>query len=93
MIYTEDAVSHLQKLLDTVSSLPPVPVFDPSHASASYEEWHQQFHKFNDLEHEAEVIALCTVPTEVREMLDQVKAKVQERQRLDDLSKREQSSV
>ena len=76
------ALSKLQKLLDTISAMPQVPEFDPSNASASCEEWHKQFHTFNDLEHNAEVIALCTVPTEVQEMLSQVEAKVREKQRL-----------
>jgi hypothetical protein len=76
------AISKLSELLDTVEALPPVPDLDPSNSHASYEEWHKQFHKLNDLEHDAEIIALCTIPEEVTEMLHRVKAKVQEKQRL-----------
>ncbi len=76
------AVSKLSELLDEISALPPVPDLDPSNINASYEEWQKQFHKLNELSHVAEIIALCTVPTEVQKMLHQVKTKVQEKQRL-----------
>lgn len=75
-------ISRLKELLDTVSALPSVPELDPSNASASYEEWQKQFQKLNDLKHDAEIIALCTIPAEIQELLHTVKAKVQERQRL-----------
>jgi hypothetical protein len=86
MIYTENGVQSLQKLLDTISRMPQVPDLQTSASSnVAFEEWQKQWGEFNALEHEAEIIALCTVPTEVRKMLAQVRAKVRERQGLDDL--------
>jgi hypothetical protein len=75
------AISKLNALLDTIEALPAVPDLDPSDMDASYEEWEKQFHKLNDLEHDAEIIALCTVPEPVDEMLHRVRCKVQEKQR------------
>ena len=87
------AIAQMQQVLHTVERMQPLPEAGSPEATAQHDAWMQQFHHLNDLEHDAEICALSTVPADVREMLNRVKDKVREMQGRDDHAARKQSSL